>query len=133
MPLPFSRSSRPPTVEGLRAEILSGYDIVHFDGHGSFGVRCPNCGGLNQADQKKCARCECLLEGENAKGHFAFEREDGKLDALAAVELAEDVFKEMVAYKHRNMKRAYWALLAGFVTMVVAMVYYLRFLDGPSL
>ena len=82
---------RPPTVEGLRAEILSGYDIVHFDGHGSFGVRCPNCGGLNQAEQKKCGRCDCLLEGEKAKGYFAFEREDGKLDSLAAEELAEIV------------------------------------------
>jgi CHAT domain-containing protein len=82
---------RPPTVEDLRAEILSGYDIVHFDGHGSFGVRCPNCGGLNQAEQKKCGRCDCLLEGEKAKGYFAFEREDGKTDALAAEELAEIV------------------------------------------
>ena len=82
---------RPPAVEGLRAEILSGYDIVHFDGHGSFGVRCPNCGGLNQAEQKECGRCDCLLEGERALGYFAFEREDGKTDALAAEELAEIV------------------------------------------
>lgn len=82
---------RPPTVEGIRAEILSGYDIVHFDGHGSFGVKCPNCGGLNSPGQKKCARCDCLLDGEKAKGYFAFEREDGKLDALAAEELAEIV------------------------------------------
>jgi len=82
---------RPPAVEGLRAEILSGYDIVHFDGHGSFGVRCPNCGGLNQAEQKECGRCDCPLEGERALGYFAFEREDGKTDALAAEELAEIV------------------------------------------
>ena len=53
---------RPPTVEGLRAEILSGYDIVHFDGHGSFGVRCPNCGGLNLPEQKECSRCDCPQE-----------------------------------------------------------------------
>jgi hypothetical protein len=82
---------RPPTLEGLRTEILSGYDIVHFDGHGSFGVRCHNCGGLNSPGQKKCGRCDCLLDGEKAKGYFAFEREDGKLDALAAAELAEIV------------------------------------------
>ena len=43
------------------------------------------------AGQKKCARCDCLLDGEKAKGYFAFEREDGKLDALAAEELAEIV------------------------------------------
>ncbi|MHB8119911.1 MAG: hypothetical protein ACYDHX_14500 [Methanothrix sp.] len=36
------------------------------------------------------------------------------------------------ANKHRNLLRAYWALLAGFVPLVVAVVYYLRLLDGPS-
>ncbi len=87
----FLKILRPPTVEGIRSEILSGYDIVHFDGHGSFGLRCPNCGSLNQPAQKKCSRCECLLEGQEAKGYFAFEREDGKLDSLAAEELAEIV------------------------------------------
>ena len=51
---------------------------------------------------------------------------------LSSPELAEGVYKEMVGYKHRNLKRAYWALLAGFVTMMVAVVYYLRFLDGPG-
>jgi hypothetical protein len=65
---------RPPTVEGLRSEILSGYDIVHFDGHGALGLRCPNCGGLNSEEQKECVRCECLLEDLEAKGYFAFER-----------------------------------------------------------
>ncbi|RQW79923.1 MAG: CHAT domain-containing protein, partial [Methanothrix sp.] len=87
----FLKILRPPTVEGFRSEILSGYDIVHFDGHGSFGIRCPNCGGLNSLQQKKCVRCEALLDGQEAKGYFAFEREDGKLDSLAAEELAEIV------------------------------------------
>ena len=26
---------RPPTIERLRNEILNGYEILHFDGHGS--------------------------------------------------------------------------------------------------
>ena len=46
---------------------------------------------------------------------------------LSSPELAEGVYKEMVGYKHRNLKRAYWALMAGFVMMVVAVVYYLKF------
>ena len=87
----FLKILRPPTVEGFRSEILSGYDIVHFDGHGAFGIRCPNCGGINSLQQKKCDRCEALLDGQEAKGYFAFEREDGKLDSLAAEELAEIV------------------------------------------
>jgi p-aminobenzoyl-glutamate transporter AbgT len=51
---------------------------------------------------------------------------------LSSPELAEGVYKEMVGYKHRNLKRAYWALMAGFVMMIVAVVYYLKFLDGPG-
>jgi hypothetical protein len=87
----FLKMLRPPTVEGLRSEILSGYDIVHFDGHGALGRRCPNCGALHLPQEKKCDRCTALLEEEEVKGYFAFEREDGKLDALAAEELAEIV------------------------------------------
>jgi tetratricopeptide (TPR) repeat protein len=87
----FLKMLRPPTVEGLRSEILSGYDIIHFDGHGALGRRCPNCGALHSPQEKKCDRCTALLEDEVAKGYFAFEREDGKLDALAAEELAEIV------------------------------------------
>jgi hypothetical protein len=37
-----------------------------------------------------------------------------------------------VGYKQRNLKRAYWALLAGFVPLVMAVVYYLKLLDGPG-
>jgi tetratricopeptide (TPR) repeat protein len=87
----FLKMLRPPTVEGLRSEILNGYDIVHFDGHGALGRRCPNCGALHSPQEKKCDRCTALLEDEVAKGYFAFEREDGKLDALAADGLAEIV------------------------------------------
>jgi hypothetical protein len=35
----FLKMLRPPTVECFRSEILSGYDIVHFDGHGALGRR----------------------------------------------------------------------------------------------
>ncbi|MCK9565052.1 MAG: tetratricopeptide repeat protein [Methanothrix sp.] len=87
----FLKMLRLPTVEGLRLEIMNGYDIVHFDGHGALGIRCPNCGALHLPLEKKCDRCEALLEDEEAKGYFAFEREDSKLDALAAEELAEIV------------------------------------------
>ncbi|MGV8176136.1 MAG: tetratricopeptide repeat protein, partial [Methanothrix sp.] len=87
----YLRMLRPPTVEGLRAEILNGYDIVHFDGHGAFGRRCPNCGGLNGPEQKECERCEARLEDEATRGFFAFEREDGMLTALAAEDLAKIV------------------------------------------
>jgi hypothetical protein len=51
---------------------------------------------------------------------------------LSSPELAEQLYRELVGYKHRNLKRAYWALLAGFVPLVMAVVYYLKLLDGPG-
>ena len=51
---------------------------------------------------------------------------------LSSPELAEQLYQELVSYTHRNLKRAYWALLAGFVPLVVAMVFYLKLLDGPG-
>ena len=51
---------------------------------------------------------------------------------LSSPQLAEQLYQDLVSYKHRNLKRAYWALLAGFVPLVVAVVYYLQFLDGPG-
>jgi hypothetical protein len=32
---------------------------------------------------------------------------------LSSPQLAESLYREMVSYKHRNLLRAYWALLAG--------------------
>ena len=80
---------RPPTIERLRSEILGGYDILHFDGHGSFAVKCPNCMALNAPGSRKCGNCDASLEQETPRGYLAFEQEDGRQDALAADELAE--------------------------------------------
>jgi hypothetical protein len=51
---------------------------------------------------------------------------------LSSPQLAEEFYRELVGYKHRNLKRAYWALLAGFVPLLVAVVCYLRLIDGPG-
>lgn len=90
----FLKILHPPTVESLRSEILSGYDIIHFDGYSGFGIRCPNCGGLSSVQEKVCGRCQYLLDGEIEKDYLAFEREDGKLDSLASEELAEIVMSD---------------------------------------
>lgn len=82
---------RPSTIEGLRSEILSGYDVLHFDGHGAFAIACPSCRALNAPGNRKCSRekCDASLEDEKPCGYLAFEQEDGTQDALAADELAE--------------------------------------------
>jgi hypothetical protein len=51
---------------------------------------------------------------------------------LSSPRLAEDFYRKMVSYKHRNLLMAYYALLAGFVLLVAAVVCYLRLLDGPG-
>lgn len=51
---------------------------------------------------------------------------------LSSPTLAEQVYREIVGYKRRNLKRAYWALLIGFVPLIVAIIYYLKLLDGPT-
>ena len=65
---------RPPTVEGFRAEILGGYDIVHFDGHGGYGVRCINCGWLNSKEVEECSRCDHILRIMRRKAIFSSRR-----------------------------------------------------------
>ncbi len=59
--LAYLKMLRPPTVESLRSEILNGYDIVHFDGHGDFGLRCPNCGGLQFATAERVRAAATLF------------------------------------------------------------------------
>lgn len=82
---------RPPTIETLRAEILSGYDILHFDGHGAFVIACPSCRALNPLGSHKCGseNCGTSLENEKPRGFLAFEQEDGTQDLLPADDLAE--------------------------------------------
>jgi hypothetical protein len=47
-------------------------------------------------------------------------------------EMQKQLYLDLVSFKHCNLKRAYLALLAGFVPLVVNVVYYLRLLDGPG-
>jgi len=80
---------RPPTIERLRNEILNGYDILHFDGHGAFAIKCPNCSGLNSSESRECGNCQASLEQELPRGYLVFEQEDGRQDILPADELAD--------------------------------------------
>ena len=63
----YLKMLRPPTVEGLRSEILNGYDIVHFDGHGAFGRRCPNCGASMRHSRRSAAAAMLCLRTKRQK------------------------------------------------------------------
>jgi len=85
---------RPPTIEGLRTELLNPYDVVHFDGHGDFGRVCASCGRFVSSSETEpardnCPACRASLTDAKALGLLFFEKEDGTFDALPAHELAE--------------------------------------------
>ena len=68
---------RPPTFENLRehlGERPNHYHIVHFDGHGSYGLNPPTFGGAH------------MLQGP--EGQLIFENEQGKADAITAEQLS---------------------------------------------
>jgi len=98
---------RPPTIEGLRSEILSGYDVLHFDGHGAFAIACPNCNALNTPGSRKCGheKCDASLEDKKPCGYLAFEQEDGTEDALASDELRDAKDCSRIANKTCNLER----------------------------
>ncbi|MDZ8138252.1 MAG: NB-ARC domain-containing protein, partial [Nostoc sp. DedQUE04] len=82
-----------PTVNELRAYLTEhqGEDaphVLHFDGHGLFGKRCPNqqCRFIHQGIKvERC--CKCNTQLLDPQGYLLFENEEGKPDYLSAVEL----------------------------------------------
>mgnify|MGYP005852805163 CR=1 FL=1 len=77
------------------------YHIVHFDGHGDFGRRCPNCRQLAAPSQTVCTArsarggtvCGTRLTQVNPQGCLAFERWDGAADWHSAGSLAAALFR----------------------------------------
>jgi hypothetical protein len=51
---------------------------------------------------------------------------------LSSPDLAEQFHRDLVKYKHENLKKAHRALLAGFGLMLLAVVAYLWLLGGPA-
>jgi tetratricopeptide (TPR) repeat protein len=80
---------QPPTIEQLRQKIFCHFDVIHFDGHGAYGLGCSCCGWVNDSGSKKCLRCGAEIENQIPKGYLAFEKEDGSLDSLEAGDLAD--------------------------------------------
>ncbi len=89
----------PTWLEFVGALSSGTYHIVHFDGHGDFGRRCPACRRLAPAQSTVCAQpqergsCGASLEGIAPRGYLAFERQNGAADWRSAENLAAALFR----------------------------------------
>lgn len=60
-----------------------------------------------------------------------FKPEDHYKTNLESPDMARDVYLEIVAYKHGELQKAYLFLLIGFIPLVAAVVYFLRYMIVP--
>jgi len=79
-----------PTFANLRTYLAehTAPQVLHFDGHGVFGKRCPNerCGTMNlEMDARRCRTCDTQLLPP--QGYLAFEDENGNANYISAEEL----------------------------------------------
>jgi len=56
------------------------YQIIHLDGHGVFGRRCPQCNKIHYPHYEKCLSCGSLMTRIDPTGLFALENDLGKVD-----------------------------------------------------
>jgi formylglycine-generating enzyme required for sulfatase activity len=68
--------------------------VIHFDGHGGFGKRCPplpeGCGRLNPANVSTCKTCKHPLTGI-ACGYLAFEKANKSPQWISSEELGDQL------------------------------------------
>ncbi len=77
-----------PTYVGLMGRLQAkDYHIIHFDGHGVFGLRCPECGALHYAHAVACSSCGVSLVGNTPLGYLAFEGEREEADWVSTEEM----------------------------------------------
>jgi mRNA-degrading endonuclease RelE of RelBE toxin-antitoxin system len=72
---------QPPTRRELIERLGDGaYHIIHFDGHGVFARRCPDCDKLDYPYVTACKKCGRPLHDVIPLGYLAFEDGEGKAD-----------------------------------------------------
>ncbi len=87
----------PPTHKELLDRIREDeYHIIHFDGHGVFARRCPQCEAMHYSHAATCERCGALLEGVEPLGYLAFEGPDGQADYVSTKDLENLVVRSEV-------------------------------------
>jgi hypothetical protein len=78
----------PPTWEALEECLYrQTFDIIHFDGHGSFARRCPACGVAHYPSQQSCVQCAADMSQATPQGYLHFEDAHGELDRVNVTEM----------------------------------------------
>jgi hypothetical protein len=68
----------PPTYDALLDRMTAAdYHIIHFDGHGVFARRCPECGKMHYSHVTTCQSCATPLDDVPPLGYLAFENSVG--------------------------------------------------------
>jgi hypothetical protein len=76
-------------------------DIIHFDGHGTFGRRCKKCPTVTtRRSVDRCTNCSQSLEGLKPQGYLVFENAQGRPDYRSADEFADLVRQALVSVNH---------------------------------
>lgn len=74
-----------PTYDSLMERTAATeFHIIHFDGHGVFGRRCPECNTIHYPHLITCQVCSRSLEDVPPIGYLVFEDTYGKADYVSA-------------------------------------------------
>lgn len=81
----------PPTYDKFTEQLSSNkFQIIHFDGHGVFARRCPECREINSASKLKCKNCGSHLDSV-PQGYLVFQDSTAGTDYVSAEEM-ENLF-----------------------------------------
>jgi hypothetical protein len=73
-----------PTYDALLERLSTAdFHIIHFDGHGVFARRCPECLTMNHPHRTTCRACATPLDDVPPQGYLAFEDEFGDADYVS--------------------------------------------------
>jgi len=82
------------TLEKLREwlkEHKGKASVLHFDGHGEVGRKCPKCEKIWPEELLACPKCENPLKNFTSCGYLFFEKDDGTSDRVSSEDFRDTI------------------------------------------
>ena len=82
------------TLEGLKEWLKEHKDeasVLHFDGHGQVGRKCPVCEKIQTGESLTCPDCQRSLKDTVPCSYLFFEKDDGSSDRVSPEEFREAI------------------------------------------